>query len=311
MESLRNKFSIGGLLVYVAAVLYLHFVFQQPFNEMLIPFTILGIGFSFIGWWLTKDLSQPRHEPVIKKEIWLIIALVAWIVFYITYGGSLINKLLPVSWIENPPVYSIIIFLRKLLFFVLVPFGIYKALGFSLKDFGLKESPVKLFSQKSILLFISLSIAALLFQYFLSNGAKSVRSGAFNTSQLVIGLPLCFIYLLFDAGLIEEFFFRGFLQSRLAVLLKSTTGPIIISAIIFGLVHAPGLYLRGAGSEGIEEQLPFSFFAAYTIAYMSVAGVFLGIIYSKTKNLWLVMAIHAMVDLLPNLDDFIHTWGIK
>ncbi|MGE5107667.1 MAG: lysostaphin resistance A-like protein [Sphingobacteriales bacterium] len=311
MAFLRNKYFIGGLLVYVAAVLYLHFAFEQPLREMFVSFTILGIGFSYIGWWLTKDLSQPYHLPAIKKESWFLLLLVAWIVFYITYGGSLINKSLPASWVENPPIYSIIIFLRKLLFFVLVPFGVYKAFGFSLKDFGLKGSPVKFFSQKSILVFILLSIAALLFQYFLSSGAKGVRSGAFDTAQLLIGLPLCFVYLIFDAGLIEEFFFRGLLQSRLSVLLKSTAGSIVVSAIIFGLVHAPGLYLRGAESEGIEEQLPFTFFAAYTVAYMSVAGIFLGIIYSKTKNLWLVVAIHAMVDLLPNLGDFIHTWGIK
>jgi membrane protease YdiL (CAAX protease family) len=237
--------------------------------------------------------------------------LTGWIIFYITYGGNLVNKILPANWIENPPVYSIIIFLRKLLFFVLVPFAVYKFWGFSLQDWGLNKSPVKFFSQRSIIIFLLLAIAASCFQYFFSNGAKPFRNGGFNTSQLIIGLPLCFVYLLFDAGLIEEFFFRGFLQSRLSVLLKSTTGGIIVSAIIFGLVHAPGLYLRGAGSEGIEDQLPFSFFSAYTIVYMSTAGLFLGIIYRKTKNLWLVMAIHAMVDLLPNFNEFIQTWGIK
>jgi uncharacterized protein len=310
MSLLKNRYFIGGLLVYAIAVLYLHFYFQIAFTDIAIPFAIVGIAFSFIGWWLTKDLPEPVHRPSIKKEFWFLLLLVGWIVFYITYGGSLINKLIPASWTENPPLYSLIIFLRKLLFFVLVPFGIYKAFGFTLKDFGLKQSLLKLFSRQSIFIFSLLSIAALLFQYFFSGGAKEIRNGAFSSGQLLVGMPLCFVYLIFDAGLIEEFFFRGLLQSRLTVLLKSTTGAIVVSAIIFGLVHAPGLYLRGAASEGIEEQLPFSFFAAYTIAYMSIAGVFLGIVYSKTKNLWLVMAIHAMVDLLPNFGDFIQTWKI-
>jgi membrane protease YdiL (CAAX protease family) len=260
---------------------------------------------------MTRKLVQPFQQPAVKKEFWVLIALTFWIIFYITYGGNLVNKILPANWIENPPVYSIIIFLRKLVFFVLIPFAIYKFLGFTLSDFGLSKCPVKIFSQRSLAIFLLLSIGASCFQYFLSNGAKPFRHGEFNTSQLIIGLPLCFIYLFFDAGLIEEFFFRGLLQSRLSASLKSTTGGIIVSAIIFGLVHAPGLYLRGAGSEGIEEQLPFSFFSAYTIVYMSTAGLFLGVIYNKTKNLWLVMAIHAAVDLLPNLDDFIHTWHIK
>lgn len=311
MSLLRNRYPLSGICIYTASLLYLHFVFQQSLTDMLIPFFIVGIGFSFIAWGMTRTLPQPQHQPSFKKEFWLLTLLIVWIIFYITYGGSLVNKILPASWVKDPPVYSIIIFFRKLVFFVLVPFAVYKFRGFSLEDFGLTRSPVKFFSQKSIIIFLLLALAASAFQYFFSNGAKPVRNGEFNASQLLIGLPVCFIYLLFDAGLIEEFFFRGFLQSRLSALLKSTTGSIIVSAIIFGLVHAPGLYLRGAGSEGIEEQLPFSFFSAYTIVYMSTAGLFLGIIYNKTKNLWLVIAIHAAVDLLPNLDDFIQTWNIK
>lgn len=311
MVPIKYKYFIGGLLLYAVAVLYLIFAFNFSVTGLLVPFAVFGVLFSLLGWLLCKKFPVPSHHPAIKNEVWFLIVLIGWIVFYITYGGSLINKMLPASWIENPPVYSIIIFLRKLLFFVLVPFGIYKLFRFTLKDVGLKGSPVKFFSKKSLLVFVVLSISALLFQYFLSGGAKGIRSGEFNSAQLFIGLPLCFVYLLFDAGLIEEFFFRGILQSRLSVLLKSTTGGIVVSSIIFGLVHAPGLYLRGAGSEGIDEQMPFLFFAAYTIGYMSIAGIFIGIVYSKTKNLWLVMAIHAMVDLLPNFGDFVNTWGIK
>ena len=60
----------------------------------------------------------------------------------------------------------------------------------------------------------------------------------------------------------------------------------------------------------MEEQMPFLFWAAYTIVYMGITGIFLGIIYYKTKNLWLVMAIHAMVDLLPNFPEFVKTWHV-
>ena len=52
--------------------------------------------------------------------------------------------------------------------------------------------------------------------------------------QLLTGLPLCFVYLIFDAGLIEEFFFRGLLQSRLSVLLKSSIAGIVSTAVILG-----------------------------------------------------------------------------
>src|SRR5580765_2358387 len=109
-------------------------------------------------------------------------------------------------------------------------------------------------------------------------------------------MPLTFLWLFIEAGFVEEFFFRAILQSRLAVLLRSEWAAILVGGIIFGLAHVPGLYLRGAESEGINEQLPVWFWLSYCIANMSIAGIFLGIIWSKTRSLYLVMALHAMVD---------------
>ena len=310
MSFSKYKYIIAGLLLYAAAVLYLHGAFEQPLADLLSAFFILGIGFSFIAWLFTKQLAEPAQEPLLRNERVLLLLLVLWILFYITYGGGLINHFIPKKLLENPQSNSIIVFARKLLVFVLIPFAVYKVCGFTAKDFGLTHTTVKLGDRHILLLFIVLSVAALLFQYFLSNGSKPLRDELFGSKQLFTGIPLAFIYLFFDAGLIEEFFFRALLQSRLTVLLKSATGSIVVSAVVFGLVHAPGLYLRGAESEGISESLPFLFWASYTIAYMSLAGIFLGIVWSKTKNLWLLMALHAMVDLLPNLPEFIRDWHL-
>ena len=93
-------------------------------------------------------------------------------------------------------------------------------------------------------------------------------------------------------------------------MLRSPIAGIIISGLIFGLAHAPGLYLRGAESEGVSEQMPFVFWAAYTVTAMSVAGIFLGVVWRRTKNLYLIMALHAMVDLLPNFSKFVLTWHL-
>ena len=310
MYSRVDKYVLAGLAIYAIALLYLHFVFQLPFSDFLAAFLVLGIGFSSIAWLFTRNLDIPLQKPLIKNELWWLLFLILWVTFYITYGGDLVTKLLPDTWSHNPQSASILSFLRKSFAFVLIPFAVYRSFGFTLKDFGLKHPEVKFPGRKTTILFISISAAALLFQYFLSNGSKPVRSGHYSILQLVAGLPLCFVYLLFDAGLIEEFFFRGMLQPRLTLLLKSATGGIICTACIFGLVHAPGLFLRGAESEGMEEQMPFLFWAAYTIVYMGITGIFLGIIYYKTKNLWLVMAIHAMVDLLPNFPEFARTWHL-
>ncbi|MEP7375245.1 MAG: CPBP family intramembrane glutamic endopeptidase [Chitinophagaceae bacterium] len=299
-----------GLLIYKAAVLYLHLSYEQSFGDLLTVFLILGAGFSTIAWLLLKNQAIILSPPSFRNESIVLILLLAWIVAYITWGAVFINQFIPDSWIENKKINSGVIIIRKLLVFVAVPWVVYRSFDFTSEDFGFKNTRVKFFSRKGFTVFTVLSIAVLLFQFFLSNGSRPVREGEFLWKQLSVGLPLCFSWLFIEAGLVEEFFYRIILQSRLTVLLKSPTGGIVITALIFGLSHAPGLYLRGAESEGVNEQLPFLFWSAYTIAYMSVAGIFLGIVWQRTKNVWLVMAIHAMVDLLPNVGGFIKTWNL-
>jgi membrane protease YdiL (CAAX protease family) len=310
MRSQEYKYFFAGLFIYISSVLYLHFSYEQPFGDFLTVFLIPGAGFSITAWLLLKDQEIASNRSAVKNEIVVLLLLLAWIVAYITWGAVFINQVIPDNWIENKKINSGVIIVRKLLVFVAVPWLAYKLFGFNGEDFGFKNTRVKFFSRKGLTVFIVLSIAVLLFQFFLSNGSKPVRDGEFSIQQLSVGLPLCFSWLFVEAGLVEEFFYRVILQSRLTVLLKSPTGGIVITALIFGLSHAPGLYLRGAESEGVNEQLPFLFWSAYTIAYMSVAGIFLGIVWQRTKNIWLVMAIHAMVDLLPNLDGFIRTWNL-
>ena len=132
-----------------------------------------------------------------------------------------------------------------------------------------------------------------------------------SSQQLLVGIPLCFIWLIITVGIVEEYFFRSFLQSRLTVMLNSNIGGIIISTLVFGLAHAPGIYLRGGGeltNLGNEPNLILTI--CYSILILSVAGWFLAIIWARTKNFWLVVGIHAAVDLLPNLKGFIDNWGI-
>jgi membrane protease YdiL (CAAX protease family) len=313
---IRSKFQLKsyiyfltGFAVYLSAVLYLHFFFGQPFADFLAVFIIPGVVFSLIAWLLLRDKQMMLPRSAIRNEAWILIALLAWIILYVIWGRTFINQFIPDSWIANEKINSFIIIVRKLLVFVAVPWLVYRSLGFTGEDFGAKNTLVKLFSRKGVFVFTILGTAAVLFQFFLSNGSKPLRNGEFSFQQLAVGLPLSFLWLFIEAGLVEEFFYRVILQSRLTILLKSPMGGIVITALIFGLSHAPGLYLRGAESEGVDEQLPFLFWAAYTIAYMSVASIFLGIVWQRTRNLWLVMAIHAMLDLLPNVGEFIKTWG--
>jgi uncharacterized protein len=311
-QSFRIRYIIGFTIVWLVSVGILYFGFQQPLSDSLSIGFIFGIFFPYIARAMVRHL-HPKigAKPAFNKEVFVISALVLWIVWYISYGTGWIDSLVPKDLLASPRANAVFVLLKKGLIFIVIPFIVYRRFGFRIRDFGFSIRKSVPGLGRAVLIVIALSAAIFLFQYYFGRGAESFIKGNFSGHQFLIGLPLCFAWYLFEVGLVEEFFFRALLQSRLTVMLKSNTAGVLVSGLIFGLVHAPGLYLRGASSEGIQEQLPFIFWAAYTVTTMSLAGIFLGILWNRTRNIYLVMAVHAMLDLLPNIGNFIQTWGIK
>jgi membrane protease YdiL (CAAX protease family) len=188
---------------------------------------------------------------------------------------------------------------------------VYRQKGFRAADFGFSLEGKSLISKKQLPAFLVLFVLIILFDYFISGGTKPIRDGLFNGKQLVVGLPLVFIAMAIEAGLVEEFFFRALLQSRITQLLKSPVAGILISGLIFGLAHAPGLYLRGTGADqGLGQHPSVLFCITYCIVVLSSAGFFLGIVWQQTKNIYLIIILHALIDFLPNFPDFIRIWKL-
>lgn len=155
------------------------------------------------------------------------------------------------------------------------------------------------------------SALPLAFQLFVGNGAAPIRRGEFSPSQLAIGLPLCFAWLFFEVSLVEEFFFRALIQTRLAAWFRSEVSGVALMALLFGLSHAPGFILRHAGLEDAIGANPSPADSiAYAIVVLSVGGILFGIVWARTKNLLAVMIIHAATDLLPNFAQFVKTWNV-
>jgi hypothetical protein len=98
-------------------------------------------------------------------------------------------------------------------------------------------------------------------------------------------MPLVFLWLVLEVSVVEEFFFRVLLQSRLSAALRSELGGIVLMSLIFGLVHAPGLYLRtSVTQEGLSAHPSFPMAVGYSIVITSVAGFFLGVLWARTRN---------------------------
>ncbi len=80
-------------------------------------------------------------------------------------------------------------------------------------------------------------------------------------------------------------------------------------AALFGLAHAPGYVLRGRHlMEGMGKAPDILTAAAYSIAVVSPIGLMFGVLWKRTRNLWLLVFLHGWTDLLPNLADFIRAW---
>lgn len=85
------------------------------------------------------------------------------------------------------------------------------------------------------------------------------------------------------AGITEELFFRGYLIPRLEIVLKNTYLAIVLSSIIFGLIHY---------SYGTLIQIVGPFFIGLVLAFH----------YQKYRNIKIVILCHFLWDLLVLLN---------
>ncbi len=302
-------YSIGGIAIYSLSVFLLLSRYGFSLKDLFPHFLSVGIIWSCLAWLLIRDQQQPTLRPPLPGELYLLLLLISWVVFYVVIGTEWFNKLAPADWLNDPRMVSIWVMSKKLLVFVLIPFLLYKYSGFSATDFGIQKLRLSSVNLPSLIYLVLLIAAIIGFQLFFSKNGNYLRETGLSTQQIFWGIPLCLLYLLVDVGLVEEFFFRVIMQSRLTALTKSAAGGIVLSSLLFALIHLPGLLLRNAESEGTESG-SILFWASYCISYMGLAGVFLGIIYHRTKNLFYIMILHALVDLVPNLHGFLKDWNI-
>lgn len=94
---------------------------------------------------------------------------------------------------------------------------------------------------------------------------------------------------IFAIGVREECFFRAIIQNILAKKYANTTKGVwltaIVSALIFGLIHAFNVF------SGVNA------LSAIIQAVTNVGlGLFYGAVYLRCKNIWALISIHALTD---------------
>ena len=307
----RNFILIAGLLLYCGAFAILLGNKSFDVAGTVVVLIVFGIVFPLIAWITTRhaiplSISIQSGAP----ELIVLIAYVVAVSLYLIGGPQWIDQHLPKGWTDSQQIKFVITLAKKLFVFVAIPFAIFRfCFGYRVRDFGVQREGLRALRGSHLLVALAVGGAFLAFQYFVSGGGAAFRREHFSTFQLLLGLPLCFIWLLLEVGLVEEFFFRSLVQSQLAAAFKSEVSGIVLMSLIFGLAHAPGFIFRHAGElEGLGPHPSAVDAVAYSIVVLAVSGIVFGVIWARTKNLFALMLVHAAGDLLPNFGSFVRTW---
>jgi membrane protease YdiL (CAAX protease family) len=252
--------------------------------------------------WLVTRKSIPLPFAVMQpaRETAILIVYLVPLTAYLAWGRNLLSR-----FTIPQPRLSLLILAIKLLIFVAIPAAILR-LGWK---YRWRELFVLKGARRHWRAALWMSLAMIAFQCLFGRGLVDIRQSGLAPRTLAIGAPLIYLFLLLEVGLVEEFFFRVLLQSRLAAWLKSETAGIVGMALLFGLAHAPGFYFRsGASQEALGVHASWLMAIGYSIVITSVAGFFLGVLWMRTRNLLLVMVVHAAGDLVPNLVPMLKNW---
>lgn len=283
-------FSLLALLYYRE-----HFSPTEPLLVLL----VVGGLFSLLAVWLTrgrKAHSFPVNHP--RAESRLLVGYLFVIVAFLTWGIPFLRTLGSTQFSS-----SLALLTGKLLVFVVVPLILWKFLwGYT--PACLLGLPIRLKGHWRPVL--GMAGVLIVFQLVFGRALKALAETAHSPVVLGIASFLAFGWLLVEVGLVEEFFFRGLLQTRLAVWTGSECTAIVLVAVLFGLAHAPGLYLRPETTGEALGTAPSLIKAVgYAITVTSVTGFFLGVLWARLRNLAALIIIHTAGDFFPNLVDFV------
>lgn len=273
-----------------------------PFSESIMVLAIVGVGFTGVVYLSTLILGTPPLSlNVSANELSFVIAYVVLVAILLVF------KRTPEKWKGQFLQEKIAALLFKLVTFVVIPVlalrifwnSSWASLGFTAGD--LKGQII---------------VAAVLMLFFggfnllVGSAAKPLRERRFSTRQVVFGFGISMLWNILETGFVEEFFFRAFLQTRLIAVFASPLAGICLASLLFGLAHAPGIYLRKGDKSGpLGENPSLLNSILYTVIVLSPAGWFTGLLYWKTQSLFAPVLVHAAMDAVAHTAEFIE--GLK
>ncbi|MGO8734321.1 MAG: lysostaphin resistance A-like protein [Terriglobia bacterium] len=293
-SSIRPATYVGAYFALWVAVFIVLRTFEGfEASEALAALVVLGVIFPALAMLATRRVSALPYvvrKPGVETAVLVMcLVVIAWV---------LVSGLGRVARIRTEPLHLVVLLGVKLVIAVGFPAAIVLPLG----HYRIAELvPISL-KWRDLRPALWMSLAALLMQSTLGRGLHDIRGAHLPVWVLAVATPLSFAWLMIEVGVVEEFFFRVLLQERLATVLRSPWGGLVVAAVLFGLAHAPGLYLRTAATqEGLGSHPSLLMAVGYSIVLISLAGLFQGVLWMRTKNFAVLVIVHAAGDLLPNL----------
>jgi hypothetical protein len=306
----RKPYFVVFTILYVGSIVYLYKT-GYPTVHLLAALFSYTLILPLLAYFVSlKSRKAVSSQPFFYREWITLTVLITYIVIYISWGEHFFGRILSDSFSDSPKTLYLLDALKQVVFFFVIPFFVYSFIyGFTLREAGLRISFKHIFSRYNIITFVVLATATIILQYYFNEELEHLWEGEYTRGTLYVAIPVLFVILLFKAGLAYGFFFRALIQSRFSIGLNSKIGGMFVSLLLFGLAHLPFYLQEGIPDKHEVGQFPGTISTlAICIGIISIYSLFIAIIWRRSKNLWLVMGLYAMLELLPNLHHFISTW---
>lgn len=245
-------------------------IFLRATTEWLWQLAELA-GFVFVFWWMSRSGSAPL--PAVKHPRLEFLFALALTVFWIVWRIGICSKaffFLPADFtcyqsleFETTP---------KVLSLVIVPIVVLFAAGYRWRAQGLDLNLRAWWIALPVLLAM-LGYALYLHQTDLP-----------KLGQNMVGF-------FFAAGLPEEVVFRAILLTRLEAWWRNSGWALLASSLLFGLTHLPIDYLFFTTHDWRETWIT-------VLTFQMGFGAAFAFAYQRTRNVWPVAVLHALVDAL-------------
>jgi len=264
---------IASIIVTVIAYCFSVFVMGVG-SSMLLLILIPICVYSFFSFNYGKSYQVNNNDIVINSLWWLIYVIL------VTLTAAnilpLVNEWYNWLWIEIIP-------------FFIVKFTNRTTIKDTLRNIGICGSLVKK-PWKRKTLFMCFIITPILM--WSAHGRFNITLGkiAENPTALLF-FPLMFFLMMLTAGTTEEFFFRGVIQRNIYNATKSQIIAVLVSALLFALFHLPWAFFSWSHTSG-----NFLISLANIMTEQFPSGVFLGVVFIRSSNLWPPIILHSFIN---------------